>query len=282
LVIKTLFKQGPSLNARFLLFLVSSIVLMTVDHRYQHLDTLRSGLSVIVEPLRQTINLPFMVADELGENLSTHSTLLNENESLRTQNLLLKAQLQKYASLETENMRLRELLESSFKVGERVLIAELLRVDLDPFTRQIMINKGDNDDVFVGQPLIDADGIIGQIIRTSPFSSTAMLITDPSHALPVQSNRSGQRAIAIGTGRADELELLYIPNNAEIEVDDLLVSSGLGGRFPPGYPVARVTHIDRDPARPYLGVVAAPIAALQRSREVLLVWTEKEAVDGNP
>lgn len=254
---------------------------MTVDHRYHHLDTVRSALTVVVEPLRQAINLPFVITDELGEGLSSRSTLLEENSSLRTQNLLLKAQLQKYAALETENMRLRELLESSFKVGERVLIAELLRVDLDPFTRQIVINKGELDDVYVGQPLIDADGVIGQVIQTSQFSSTAMLITDPSHALPVQTNRTGQRAIAVGTGRADELELLYIPNNAAIEVDDLLVSSGLGGRFPPGYPVARVTRIERDPARPYLHVTAAPVAAMQRSREVLLVWSAKEAENGD-
>lgn len=250
---------------------------MTVDHRYHHLDSLRSVLSVVVEPLRQTINLPFVIANELDEGLSSRSTLIEENETLRTQNLLLKAQLQKFAALETENMRLRELLESSFKVGERVLIAELLRVDLDPFTRQIVVNKGHHDDVYVGQPLIDADGVIGQVILTSEFSSTAMLITDPSHALPVQSNRTGQRAIAVGTGRADELELLYIPNNAAIEVDDLLVSSGLGGRFPPGYPAARVTSIERDPARPYLRVIAAPVAALRRSREVLLVWPASSA-----
>lgn len=245
---------------------------MTVDHRYKHLDNIRSAFSTVLEPLRQVINLPFLLVDEAGESLSSRTELLDENTSLRGQNLLLKGQLQKYAALEAENMRLRELLESSFKVGERVLVAELLRVDLEPFTRQIVINKGSNNDVFDGQPLIDADGIIGQVLKVSLFSSTAMLITDPSHALPVQDNKTGQRAIVVGTGRPDELELLHIPNNASIAVGDLLVTSGLGGRFPPGYPVARVSLIEKDPARPYMRVVATPTAHLQRNREVLLVW----------
>lgn len=263
---------------------------MTVDHRYKHLDTVRSAFTIVLEPLRQVINLPFLVVDVASESLSSRTNLLEDNETLKEQNLLLKGQLQKYAALEAENMRLRELLESSFKVGERVLIAELLRVDLEPFTRQIVINKGSNDEVFDGQPLIDADGIVGQVLKVSPFSSTAMLITDPSHALPVQVNRTGQRAIAVGTGLPDELELLHIPNNAKIEVDDLLVTSGLGGRFPPGYPVAKVTTIEKDPSQPYMRVVAQSTAQLQRNREVLLVWpvdqqpvatdVEKEPVDG--
>jgi rod shape-determining protein MreC len=256
---------------------------MTVDHRYKHLDTVRSAFTLVVEPLRQLINLPFALVDEAGESLSSRSDLLDENETLRAQNLLLKGQLQKYAALEAENMRLRELLESSFKVGERVLVAELIRVDLDPFTRQIVINKGSNNDVFAGQPLIDADGIVGQVLKVSPFSSTAMLITDPSHALPVQDNSSGQRAIATGTGRPDELELLHIPNNAKIAEGDLLVSSGLGGRFPPGYPVAKVSNIVKNPSQPYMRVIATPTAQLQRSREVLLVWpatAQSSSTDG--
>jgi rod shape-determining protein MreC len=246
--------------------------MMTMDHRYQHLERLRSGLSLALEPLRQVIDLPFVIVDNIGESLSTRSRLLTENEELHTQNLLLKGQLQKFSALESENMRLRSLLESSSNVGDKVLIAELLRVDLDPFTRQIVINKGSDNNIYIGQPLLDADGIIGQIIHVSRYSSTAMLITDPSHALPIQMNGSGQRAIAVGTGRPHELELLHIPSNARMQEGDLLVSSGLGGRFPAGYPVARVSSIENVPGQAYLHVVAEPTAHLQRSREVLLVW----------
>jgi len=243
-----------------------------MDHRYHHLDAVRATLSLVIEPMRQLINLPFSVAGDVNENISSRSTLLDKNEELRVKNLLLKAQLQKYAALQSENMRLRELLDSSLKVGEKVLIAELLRVDLDPFTRRIVINKGSNDDLFSGQPLLDSEGIIGQILQVSPFSSTAMLITDPSHAIPIQLNSTGQRAIATGTGRPGELELLHIPSNTILEKGELLVSSGLGGRFPAGYPVARVIRTLKHPGKPYLEVIAQPTAHLQRSREVLVVW----------
>jgi rod shape-determining protein MreC len=246
--------------------------MMTMDHRYQHLENLRSGLSLVLEPLRQAIDLPFVLVDGIGESLSTRTRLLTENKELRTQNLLLKGQLQKFSALESENMRLRALLDSSFKVGDKVLIAELMRVDLDPFSRQIVINKGSDSNIYIGQPLLDADGIIGQVIHVSPYSSTAMLITDPSHALPIQMNSTGQRAIAVGTGRPNELELLHIPSNTRLLEGDLLVSSGLGGRFPAGYPVARVSSVKNVPGQAYLHVVAQPTAKLQRSREVLLVW----------
>jgi len=246
--------------------------MMTMDHRYQHLENLRSGLGIVLEPLRQVIDLPFVLADGISETFATRTRLLSENKELRTQNLLLKGQLQKFSALESENMRLRALLDSSFKVSDKVLIAELIRVDLDPFTRQFVINKGSNDNIYIGQPLLDADGIIGQVIHVSRYSSTAMLITDPSHALPIQMNSTGQRAIAVGTGRPNELELLHMPSNTRLQEGDLLVSSGLGGRFPAGYPVGRVSSARNVPGQAYLHVVAEPVAKLQRSREVLLVW----------
>lgn len=254
-----------------------SIGLMTVDHRYRHLETMRAGLLTLVYPLQYVINLPVATGNWVADSLSTRSNLLNENATLKHQNLLLKSQLQKYEALEVENMRLRELLESSFKVGERVLIAELLAVDLDPFKRLIVINKGSTNDVFSGQPLLDADGVMGQINHVSPLSSTAMMITDPSHAIPIQVNRNGLRAIAIGTGSLNNLELPHIPHSADIKEGDLLVTSGLGGRFPPDYPVARVVKIEHNSGDPFLYIVAEPTAHLQRSREVLLVWPTETA-----
>jgi rod shape-determining protein MreC len=250
-----------------------SLVLMTVDHRQHHLDSVRAALSVAVYPLQWLVNLPGSTGQWFRESLSTRRDLQEENASLRTQQLVLSTQLQKLESLETENMRLRALLDSSFQVGKRpMLIAELLSVDMDPYRHQIEINKGSLDRLYEGQPLIDSQGIMGQLIHVGPFTATAMLITDPSHAIPVQINRTGLRTIALGTGSIDRLDLPHIPTNADVRVGDLLVSSGLGGRFPPGYPVAEVTLVEQDPGNTFSTVEARPRANLDRSREVLLVW----------
>jgi rod shape-determining protein MreC len=143
---------------------------------------------------------------------------------------------------------------------------------MDPFSRRIVLNKGTRDGVYSGQSLIDSNGVMGQIVHAGPFSSNALLITDPSHALPVQAHRSGLRAVAVGTGPMNLLKLLHIPNNADLRVGDLLVTSGLGGRFPPGYPVGHVTSIERDRGRPFANIRVEPTARLERNREVLLVW----------
>ena len=250
-----------------------SILLMTLDHRQHHLDSLRTALSVMVYPLQLLVDLPRATGQWFRESLATRRELQEENASLRTQHLVLNTQLQKLEALEAENRRLRALLDSSFQVGDRpMLIAALLSVDMDPYRHQIQINKGSLDRLYDGQPLLDSQGVMGQLIDVGPFTATAMLITDPSHAIPVQFNRTGLRTIALGTGSIDRLDLPHIPNNADIRVGDLLVTSGLGGRFPPGYPVADVTTVEQDPGNTFSHVVARPRAALDSSREVLLVW----------
>jgi rod shape-determining protein MreC len=258
---------------------VISLVLMVVDHRQHHLESIRSALSVLIYPLEYVVNLPVAASHWAEESLSTREQLLEENSKLRMQQTLMLARLQKLSALKVENIRLRELLQSSKQINETVLIGELLAVDLEPFTRQIVINKGTRNKVYLGQPLLDAGGIMGQIIHVNAFSSTAMLITDPNHAIPVQVNRNGLRAIAIGTGAPDHLEIPYLPNSADIKEGDLLTSSGLGGRFPPDYPVAKVNYVYKDPSKPYAVVTATPTANLERSREVLLVWTEQHMED---
>lgn len=274
---KLLFTRGPSLTIRLAVVMLASVVLMTVDHRQNHLDGLRSALSVLVYPLQLLVDLPESAGGWFRETLASRRALAEENARLRTEHLILKAQLQKLEALEAENLRLRELLDSSFKVGERVLIAELLSVDLDPWRHQILINKGSRDGVFVGQPLLDAQGVVGQVIAVTPFTATAMLITDPAHALPVQVNRNGLRSVALGIGSLERLSLPHIPNSADIAAGDLLVTSGLGGRFPPGYPVARVEEVTRDPGQSFARIYARPLAELDRAREVLLVWTRDRA-----
>ena len=254
------------------MFVLLSVVLMVMDHRYRNLESVRSGLSVIVYPLQLAIELPGSVSDWFSEALSSRRELQEENASLHTQHIMQKVQMQKLAALEAENIRLRGLLDASFEVGEKRLIAELMSVNLDPYKHQIVINKGTLDDVFPGQPILDADGVMGQIVHAGPYTSTAVLITDTSHAIPVQVNRNGLRTIAIGSGTINRLELPYIPNNSDIVPGDLLITSGLGGRFPPGYPVARVGAVQHDPGRSFAQVAAEPLAKLNRSREVLLVW----------
>ena len=266
------------------LLVLASILLMTLDHKQNHLETVRSGLQVVVYPIRYAVNLPVDIGRWLSESLSSRQTLLEDNVSLHSENLLLQARLQKFADLEAENRRLRALLDSSFKVLDRVLIAELYRIDLDPYKHLIVLNKGRGNKVYVDQPILDAHGVMGQIIQVGPFTSTARLITDPSHVLPVQVNRNGLRTIAVGTGSLHLIELPYLPNNADIQVGDLLVTSGLGRVYPPGYPVATVTGVTRDPGAEFARVEAVPAAHLDRSREVLLVWSGRsplaEPVDG--
>jgi rod shape-determining protein MreC len=164
-------------------------------------------------------------------------------------------------------------LDSSFKVGDRVLIAELISVEQDPFRQQVLINKGSTSGLFVGQPVVDASAVVGQITHTSPFNASVLLITDAAHALPVQVSRNGLRTIALGTGLINRLELPHLPNNADIQVGDRLTTSGMGGSFPPGYPVAEVIDVKRVPGQPFASVIAQTTAHLDRIREVLLVWT---------
>jgi rod shape-determining protein MreC len=257
----------------------ASLSLMTLDHRQHHLEGIRATLAVVVYPLQYLVDLPFAVGGWASENLAARSTLLEENGTLREQQLTLQFKLQKFEALESENQRLRSLLQSSSRKWERVLIAELLRVDFDPFRQLVLLNKGENDDVFQGHPLLDAHGVLGQVVHVSPFSSSAILITDPSHAVPIQVNRNGLRGLAVGTGADGLLDIPHLPNNADIEVGDLLVTSGLGLRFPPGYPVARVSHIEKDPTEPFATVSATPLAQLKQTREVLLVWPATEGVE---
>jgi rod shape-determining protein MreC len=250
-----------------------SLVLLLLDHRFHHLERLRSALAFVTYPLHYLADLPFTATRWFGEVTSSHESLLAQNRALREQNLRLRAELQKFEALQAENLRLRDLVDSSFKIGDRVMVAELSAVDLDPYKQQVMINKGGISGVFVGQPVLDAHAVMGQVSHVSPFEATVLLITDTSHALPVQVSRNGLRTIALGSGRIDELKLPYLPTNSDIREGDLLVTSGLGGKFPPGYPVATVTRIDRSPDAPFSVVLAEPQAHLDRSREVLLVWT---------
>jgi rod shape-determining protein MreC len=246
---------------------------MTLDHRQQHLQTLRAGLSLVVAPIEYIVDLPFNIGRWFDESLSSRQQLLEDNARLHAQNLLMQARTLKNADLESENQRLRELLGSSVKVADRVLIAELYKIDLDPYKHIVRLNKTAHHGVYLDQPLLDAYGIMGQVIEVLPAYTTARLITDPGHSMPIQVSRNGLRTIATGSGKINQIDLPYLPNNADIQEGDLLVTSGLGGVYPPGYPVAHVTKIERAPELEFARIQAEPTAHLNRSREVLLVWS---------
>lgn len=251
-----------------------SIVLMTLDHRFGQLERLRSGLNLLLSPVQYVVDLPLAAFDWTNTTFMAYSTLLEENQQLNEEKKQLSAQLLKFSALEAENLRLRELLDSSVQIQDRVLIAEVLHVEIDPLKRQIIINKGTQDGAYIGQTIIDAQGVVGQIIHTSPFTSTVMLITNPDHAIPVQVARNGIRSIAVGSREDYRLELPYLATNADVKTGDLLITSGLGGRFPYGYPVAEVYRVEQDDAATFSNAYARPTARLDRHREVLLVWTE--------
>ena len=269
---QTLFLQGPSVTLRMIILVVVSIVLMTIDHRWNHLEIVRSTLSHVLYPLQYTIDLPIRLYEWTDKTLSTQQTLLKENKSLLDQQLQNRVSLQKLDILEKENSRLRELLSATPKVKEKILIAEILTVDTNPYRQLIILNKSASDGVYLGQPIIDAEGVMGQIKYVNSLSATAILITDASHALPVQVDRTGLRSIAFGTGQSGLLELRHITHSSDLQIGDKLITSGLGGKFPPNYPVAIITDIERPSGEAFATVKAKPMALLDKSREVLLVW----------
>ncbi len=268
------------LGLRFFLIAIVSCSLMLLDHREDHLLRIRQAFSVDVSPIPVPEVLRF-AGWRLGSRaLSDQTALLEENERLRSERLNTDVRLQRLAALEAENDRLRAMLDSSARVSDRVLAVEILAVDLDPYRQRFTINRGLDDGVYVGQALLDAGGVVGQIVRVELLTSEAVLISDADHALPVAVNRNGLRTIVVGTGDSTRLRLPYLTNSADINVGDLLVSSGLGGVFPSGYPVGRVLEVHRQPGQSFAEVIAEPTAQLDRDREVLLVWTADDAAEG--
>jgi rod shape-determining protein MreC len=263
---------------------VMALGLIIADSRWDRLDSLRAQLAAVAYPIQWLAALPRRLLHDLDRRFTAEADLRERNALLEGENLALRGRLQRLRALETENRRLRDLLGSSFKLPDRVLVAELLRVDLDPYRQQVLVDKGAGAGLYPGQPVLDAHAVMGQVIGVNPFTATVLLITDPSHSLPVQVNRNGLRTIANGTGLINQLVLPHLPKNADVQVGDLLVTSGLGGVFPAGYPVARITRVDDDPNSRFATVLAEPTARLDRSHEVLLVWTpdDIERAAGGP
>ncbi|WP_372609635.1 rod shape-determining protein MreC [Halomonas sp.] len=262
---------------RLLLCVLVSAALMFVDTRFTRMEVVRAQLSTLVAPIQWVVSLPSEVLNWGSLAFSDQRALLEENRRLRGQLLTLSHRVQRMASLTAENVRLRELLAAGQRDEVPFITAELLSLDTDPFSHQMVIDRGRRNGAYVGQPVMDASGLVGQITSVSAFSSRVLLVADASHALPVQINRNGLRFIVQGTGRYDELNVLHVPDTADIRVGDLLITSGLAGRFPSGYPVGRVAEVEHDPGQSFATVNATPVAQLQRSRHFLLLFPPSPA-----
>jgi rod shape-determining protein MreC len=279
-VTKPLFRRSASLPLKTVIFAVLACVLLAADHQGL-LSGLRAMLTTAVYPLQQMVSVPVGWAAQLAEAFSSRADLLEQNRRLRDQELMLQARMLKFASLEQENIRLRGLLESSFTLGEQMQIAEVLSVNVVPHEQRVVVNKGTRYSAEVGQPVFDATGVVGQVVRVNPYSAEVMLITDLDHGIPVEVNRTGLRTVAVGTGQIDRLVLPYLSGSADIRAGDLLVTSGMGGVFPKGYPVATVTDVGQQ-SSPFAKVSAEPTAKLGSMREVLLVWSSSEPIPRFP
>ena len=257
---------------------IVSIFLLISEHRSSKIDGFRSALSFFVDPLKYLVDLPTVLVEKTGNFISSYQALKMENEKLREVYLINQTKMLKFSALENENIRLRALLENSFKLGEQVLVAELLSVNIVPYEHLVVVNKGTRFGVHPQQPVLDSNGVVGQVFRALPFSSEIMLITDPNHAIPVQVNRNGLLTIAVGSGQLNRLLLPFLPSNADIRPGDLLITSGLGGTFPHGYPVAVVDEFTSQPSKAFSNITATPKALLDRNRELMIVWSKSTPV----
>ena len=249
-------------------------MLILSDVHGNHLKSVRSFLTTVTLPIQYAVDYPIQWVETVGSNLKRRKYLIKENRKLKTQQLILQAKLQRNEFLKEENKQLRELLQSSASVSNHVTTARILAVDANPLSQQVIINKGSRNGIFVGQPVLDANGILGQVIQVDPMSSRVLLITDPRSAVPVQDSRNDFRATILGNGPENLLKLVNVPETTDIKVGDSLVSSGLGLRYPVGYPVGVVKSIYRSPGQAFASIQVSPVADISRSRLVLLVWPE--------
>lgn len=257
-----------------------SAVLIVADARFDQLTPVRSAIGTGLAPIHWLGNAPSELSGWVASLFTSKEDLQAENEELRARLLILERRALKYAALASENNELRQLMNSSEVLDDRVIVGEVVAVSPDPFSHEVVINKGSRDGVEVGQAILDANGLMGQVQQTSSFTSRVLLVSDSSHAVPVEVVRNGLRAILLGNGDTSALELVHVPDTADIREGDLLVSSGLGGRFPKGYPVAEVSSITKEQGEPFVEIEATPLAELNKSRLLLVVFSpEQEATD---
>ncbi|MBK5071462.1 rod shape-determining protein MreC [Budviciaceae bacterium CWB-B4] len=269
---KPIFSRGPSLQLRLFLAVIFAIVLIVVDSRLSIFSKVRSYLDTAVSPFFFVANGPRDILDGVSDSFTSREDLQKENELLRNELLLRNSDIQLLGQLRQENNRLRELLGSPLRGDEHKMITQVLSTESDPYSYQVVIDKGFQDGVYEGQPVINDKGVVGQVVAVARNTSRVLLICDTSHSLPIQVLRNDIRVIAVGTGCTEDLQLEYLPRDTDIRVGDVLVTSGLGGRFPEGYPVAVVSSVTIDDQRANTVIQAHPTVALQRLRYLLLLW----------
>lgn len=271
-----LFVKREYSSLGFVFALVLSLVFIITDHHDRSLRSLRSGISVIVSPVQYAVDYPGRVFGWIHSLFSSKKALIDENMQLRYHQTLLEAQLQKYLTIQNENSELKGLLSATSSSSTRAMAAQILAVDSSSSRQLLILNKGSRDGVLVGQPVLDAKGVMGQIIDVGLMTSTVLLIADAKCAVPVRNDRTGERAILVGTNNLSQLSLINLPKTSSIRKGDLLVTSGLGRRYPEGYPVGRVENIITTTGDDFIKVLVSPVALLNRSRLVLLIWPEEE------
>ncbi|CAI1179039.1 rod shape-determining protein MreC [Serratia proteamaculans] len=269
---KPIFSRGPSLQLRLFLAVIVAICLIVADSRLGTFVKIRNYMDTAVSPFYFLANGPRKVLDSVSETLATRQQLELENRALRQELLLKNSDVLLLGQFKQENARLRELLGSPLRQDEHKMVTQVISTGSDPYSDQVVIDKGSDNGVYEGQPVISDKGVVGQVVAVAKVTSRVLLICDASHALPIQVLRNDIRVIAAGSGCADDLQLEHLPNNTDIRVGDVLVTSGLGGRFPEGYPVAVVSSVKVDNQRAYTVIQARPTAGLQRLRYLLLLW----------
>jgi rod shape-determining protein MreC len=264
--------RTTGLLLRCILYSLLALGLIIFDKRYDHLGQIRRYLSFAAYPVQVAVASPFEGWDWFRESVTTRESLRADKARLEAQLRLANFKLQRYEAVEAESQRLRALRDNTADVATRFVIGNIMDLDLDAFRERVLVDKGARDGVFVGQAVLDAGGVFGQVARVEEMTSEVILVSDAAHAIPVQINRNGLRTIAVGTGDMAHLKLPYLSTSADVVAGDLLVTSGLGGGFPAGYPVGTVTEVKRDPAQSLADVDVRPAAALDRSRELMFVW----------
>ncbi|WP_371193526.1 rod shape-determining protein MreC [Glaciecola sp. SC05] len=271
------FPRGPSLFTRLGFVLGFSILAMFADTKVESVATFRAYLTSLVSPLQYIANMPGVLLSWSASSLTSRQNLIEENEKLITQMTLMNEQLQRFVVLQQENEKLRTLLDAPVQSEMHKMIAELMAVDNNPYSHQILINKGAIDGVFTGQSVLDENGIIGQIIEVGTTNSRVLLISDVTHAIPARVSRNNVTVVVSGIGDLNELSLEHVPHSTDIQEGDMLISSGLGNVFPQGYPIGTISSIVRDEGQPFAQVKAIPSAKLDRIKYLLLLWPQSTA-----
>lgn len=276
---KPIFNRGPSLESRLLIVVVLSLTLLVSDGLYGLFTPVRSILTTLVSPIQYIASLPASLLNASTNRIIYQEELITENELLIQQMMALQADNQRYQSLLAENEQLRKLLDAPVQTALPKTVAELMAVDNNPYSLQVLINKGSLSGVYNSQPVIDDQGIVGQIVDVAQTTSRVLLVSDLSHAIPVRILRNNLRLIANGSGELNALNLRHVAHSADIAEGDILVTSGLGNIFPEGYPVAVIASVVRDESQPFATVKATPLARLDRLRYLLLLGRENTPLE---